>query len=295
MAISVMHLHKPVLLKESVELLVTSSEGIYVDVTVGFGGHASEILSRLNESGRVIGIDRDVEAINYLKEKLKDNRLTLLQGNFSDLSEIIENLNITKVDGILFDLGVSLFHLKELTRGFSFLSESRLDMRMDTSQTFNAWDVVNKYSQKDLERIFAEYGEDVYAKRISEAIVQKRKKGTINTCRELALIAEEIYRRRGKIHPATRIFQAIRIEVNGELENLKKGIISAYQVLKSGGRLCVISYHSLEDRIVKNFLRDGARSNKLKIITKKPIKASFEENRLNPSSRSAKLRVGEKI
>lgn len=290
-----MQFHKPVLLKEVVEMLVTNKGGIYVDATTGFGGHSREILSRLNEEGYLIGIDKDEAAISYLREELKDKRLNLLKGSFADLPDLLEVLKVAKVDGILFDLGVSLFQLKELSRGFSFLSDSRLDMRMDTSQILNAWEVVNRYSQKGLERIFVEYGEEPLSKRIAEAIVQERKKRAINTCKELAMVVERIYGGRGKMHPATRIFQAIRIEVNGELEELRKGLISAYESLKAEGRLCVISYHSLEDRIVKNFFRESARSHKLKILTKKPINASIEERRANPSSRSGKLRGAEKI
>lgn len=276
-------------------MLVTNRGGIYVDATAGFGGHSREILSRLNEEGYLIGIDKDETAISYLREELKDKRLSLLKGSFADLSDLLEVLKVAKVDGILLDLGVSLFQLKELSRGFSFLSESRLDMRMDTSQILNAWEVVNKYPQKDIERIFVEYGEEPLSKKIAEAIVQERKKRAINTCKDLATVVERIYGGRGKMHPATRIFQAIRIEVNRELEELSNGLISAYESLKSEGRLCVISYHSLEDRIVKNFFRESARSHKLKILTKKPIKASIEERRTNPSSRSGKLRGAEKI
>ncbi len=290
-----MQVHKPVLPKEIVNMLITNTGGIYVDATIGFGGHAAEILSNLNEEGCLIGIDKDESAIGYLKENLKDKRLSMLKGTFADLADLLEVVNVTKVDGVLFDLGVSLFQLKELSRGFSFLSDSKLDMRMDTSQILNAWDVVNRYSQKGLEKMFLEYGEEPHAKRISEAIVQDRKKRAINTCRELAMVVERIYGGRGKTHPATRVFQAVRIEVNGELRELSKGLISAYESLRSGGRLCVISYHSLEDRIVKNFFRDCARSHKLKILTKKPIQATIEERRLNPSSRSAKMRGAEKI
>lgn len=290
-----MQIHKPVLLRDVVEILIRNAGGVYVDGTIGFGGHSVEILSKLNNEGCLIGIDKDETAISYVKEKLKDARIKLLKGSFADLPALLKTINITKADGILFDLGVSLFHLKELSRGFSFLSDARLDMRMDTSQILNAWEVVNKYSQKGLEKIFVEYGEEPHAKRISEAIVQERKKRTINTCKELAMIVERIYGGRGKTHPATRVFQAVRIEVNGELKELREGLVSAYESLKSGGRLCVISYHSLEDRIVKNFFRDGARSHKWKILTKKPIQASIEERHINPSSRSAKLRGAEKI
>ncbi len=290
-----MRIHTPVLLKEVMEMLVIKQSGVYVDATAGFGGHSKNILSRLNDTGCLIAIDKDEAAINYLRNEIKDRRFFLLKGNFADLRSLLRIINITKVDGILLDLGVSMFQLKELSRGFSFLSESRLDMRMDTSQIMDAWEVVNKYSHKDLERVFREYGEERYSKRISEAIAEERKKKTIDTCRELAILVERVYGGRGKIHPATKVFQALRIEVNGELEDLRKGLVSAYESLQAKGRLCVISYHSLEDRIVKNFLRDGVKANILRLLTKKPIQASIEEKRINPSARSAKLRGAEKI
>jgi len=290
-----MVLHIPVLLKEIGEMLVTKGGGLYVDATVGFGGHLKEILSRLNDDGRLIAIDKDKDAISHLQAVTKDNRVTLLRGSFSDLTDLLASINIRKIDGILFDLGVSLFQLKEQSRGFSFISDSRLDMRMDSSQTKNAWEVVNLYSRKDLERIFREYGEEPLAGRIVKKIIEERRLRKVNTCRELAMLAEKVYGGRGKIHPATRIFQAIRIEVNRELEELNKGLASAYELLTAEGRLCVISYHSLEDRIVKNFFRDSERAHRLRILTKKPIQASTEEVRSNPSSRSAKLRGAEKI
>lgn len=275
-------------------MLVTKKHGIYVDATAGFGGHLVEILSRLNDNGRLIGIDRDAAAAAYLSENIKDKRLTMLKGSFSDLDKLLGHLNVLKIDGILFDLGVSLFQLKEKSRGFSFLSDSRLDMRMNTLQSLNAWDIVNRYPQKDLERIFKDYGEEPASKKIAKAIVEERRLRAINTCRELAALAERIYGGRGKIHPATRIFQAIRIEVNKELEELKKGLVAANGLLSFKGRVCVISYHSLEDRIVKNFFREGTRVHQLKILTKKPLRASDDEVRKNPSSRSAKLRGAEK-
>ncbi len=290
-----MQYHNPVLLKEAVEMLVTRRNGIYADATAGFGGHSKEILSKLDGDGKLIAIDRDYTAIGYLKEILKDKRASILKGSFSDISVLLADCGVDKIDGVLFDLGVSLFQLKEGSRGFSFLSDSRLDMRMDTSQALSAWDILNRYQQKDLERIFRDYGEEPASKKIAKAIVEQRRRGAINTCKELAGIAERIYGGRGKMHPATRIFQAIRIEVNNELEELKKGLAAAYCMLRSDGRICVISYHSLEDRIVKNYFRDCAKGHCLRILTKKPVRASVDEVRNNPSSRSAKLRGAEKI
>lgn len=288
-------IHTPVLLKETMEMLNIREDGIYVDATVGLGGHAAAVLSRLGSAGRLVGIDRDDDALGYARERLGNNRVALEKGSFSELRDILLSLDIHKVDGILFDLGVSMLQLKGLERGFSFLSDARLDMRMDTEQELTAWDIVNKYPEKDIERILREYGEEPYARRIAKAVVFSRTKKKIDTCRELADIAAKACGRRGKTHPATKTFQALRIEVNKEMDELKKGLASAVNMLASGGRLCVISYHSLEDRIVKNFIRDGAREGVFKILTKKPVTPVYEEIRRNPSSRSAKLRGAEKI
>ncbi|MCX8030230.1 MAG: 16S rRNA (cytosine(1402)-N(4))-methyltransferase RsmH [Thermodesulfovibrionales bacterium] len=287
--------HMAVLVKEAVELLITSQEGIYIDATIGFGSHSKEILSRLGEKAKVIGVDRDAQAIKFLEKNLIDKRLILKKGNFSELKKLLQELDIIIVDGVLFDLGVSLYQLKNSERGFSFHSDSYLDMRMDKSEPLTAWYVINKYPQNKLERIFLEYGEERFSKKISQAIVRQRQRKSIDTCRELSKIIEEIYLHRGKIHPATKVFQAIRIEVNKELKNLQEGLVSAFELLKQEGRLCVISYHSLEDRIVKGFFKEMVGKGKLRVITKKPITPSDEEVKVNPSSRSAKLRAGERL
>lgn len=288
-------MHVPVLLNETMEMLALKKDGIYVDATVGFGGHADAIVSRIGPYGKLIGIDRDGDAIKYAKEKLGNDRVYLRKGVFSELKKILLSMNIKEVDGVLFDLGVSMFQLRDPSRGFSFLSNEKLDMRMDASQELTAWDVVNMYSEKDIERILREYGEEPFFRRIARKIVSRRSISTIDTCAELANLAAGVYGRRGRIHPATRTFQALRIEVNKELEELKKGLASAAEVLKTDGRLCVISYHSLEDRIVKNFIRDNVREGFLRMLTKKPLIPGSEEIRRNPSSRSAKLRGCERI
>ena len=277
------------------EMLDIRENGTYVDATVGLGGHAAAVLSRLGSSGRLVGIDRDENALGYARQRLGNNRVALKKGSFSGLQDILLSLDIHKVDGILFDLGVSMMQLKGMERGFSFLSDSRLDMRMDTEQELTAWDIVNNYPEKEMERILREYGEDPYAKRTAKTIVFNRMKKKIDTCRELADIISKACGRRGKIHPATRAFQALRIEVNREMDELKNGLASAVNMLTSDGRLCVISYHSLEDRIVNNFIRESAREGVLKILTKKPLTPAYEEVRRNPSSRSAKLRGAEKL
>jgi 16S rRNA (cytosine1402-N4)-methyltransferase len=287
-------IHVSVLLKETLDMLGIKEDGTYVDATVGLGGHAAGILSRITK-GRLIGIDRDEHALKYAHERLGNDRVFLKQGRFSELKEMLMSMNIKEVDGVLFDLGVSMKQLKEFSRGFSFLSDAKLDMRMDTAQRITAWDIVNTYSEKDIERILREYGEEPFARRIAKAIITHRKKSPINTCKELADIVVKAYGKRGKIHPATRTFQALRIEVNREIDELRCGLSSALSVLKAGGRLCVISYHSLEDRFVKNFMRESAKEGILRILTKKPVMACSDEIRKNPSSRSAKLRGAEKI
>jgi len=289
-----MLIHVPVLVKEALTMLNIKADGIYVDATVGLGGHSEAVLLALGSKGRLIGIDKDEDAIKQAYERLKNERVFLKKGSFSDLKDILLSMSIKEVDGVLFDLGVSMLQLKDLSRGFSFTSDERLDMRMDAAQELTAWDVVNRYPEREVERILREYGEEPFAKRIAKAIAAHRKDSPINTCKELADLVLKIYRGRGKTHPATRIFQAVRIEVNRELDELKKGLYDAVKVLRSGGRLCVISYHSLEDRIVKNFIREQVREGYLKALIKKPITPDIDEMRANPSSRSAKLRGGEK-
>lgn len=288
-------IHVPVLVRETMEMLDIKENGIYVDATAGLGGHAAAILPNLGASGRLIGIDRDDEALKLCRERLGNGRVSLMKGNFSETKEILSSLDITRVDGVLLDLGLSMLHLKDYGRGFSFLSNARLDMRMDKSQDITAWDVVNKYREKELERIFREYGEEPFARRIAKAIAIQRKKSAIDTCAELAKLIAGVCGKRGKTHPATRTFQALRIEVNRELDELRAGLASALGVLKTGGRVCVISYHSLEDRIAKNFFRDNSRQGLVRLLTKKPVAAGFDEIRSNPSARSAKLRGAEKL
>lgn len=287
--------HLPVLVGEVNEILVPAGNGIYIDATVGLGGHSEQILRVLGPDGKILGIDRDEEALKRTGERLKDSRLVLMKGNFSDINSLLHSQGINEADGVLFDLGVSMMQLRDLKRGFSFRSDERLDMRMDSSQEFSAWDVVNRYPEKELVRILKDYGEEYNAPRIVRAIAVSREEKDIETCSELAEIIEGAVGRRGRIHPATKTFQALRIEVNKEMEELKKGLEASLSVLKKGGRLCVISYHSLEDRLVKNFIRDNAREGILKQLSKKPLIPGAEELRANPSSRSAKLRGAERL
>ncbi len=287
--------HLPVLIREVVELLSPVEGGTYIDATVGLGGHSEVLLGKIGQKGRVVGIDRDEEGLKRTGLRLNDSRLILKQGSFSGIEGLLEQEGVREVDGILFDLGVSMMQLKDLARGFSFSSAERLDMRMDQGQPFSAWDVVNTYPEKELVRILKEYGEEFRAHRIVRAIVFNRQKKTIDTCSELAGIIERAIGRTGRTHPATKTFQALRLEVNREMEELRKGLDASLRLLKKGGRLCVISYHSLEDRIVKHFIRENAQQMLIIPLTKKPLVPDRDEIRQNPSSRSAKLRGAEKL
>lgn len=287
--------HLPVLLREVIELLSPEEGAICVDATVGLGGHAEVLLQKVGQKGRVVGIDRDDEALNRTAGRLRDDRLILRKGSFSDMAGLLRSEGIQEVDGVLLDLGVSMMQLRDLQRGFSFTASERLDMRMDRQQAVSAWEVVNTYPDRELVRILREYGEEYRAARIVRWIVEARGRKTIDTCDELAALVERAIGRSGRTHPATRTFQALRIEVNHEMEELRTGLQEALGVLKQGGRICVISYHSLEDRIVKNFIRDNAKNKVLIPLVKKPVTPGIEEVRANPSSRSAKLRGAEKL
>lgn len=290
--------HKSVLLKESVEILTSNEGKIYVDCTLGGGGHAKEILKRRQDI-YLIGIDKDDEAIEIAKENLKgfEDRISIYKADFRNLDLVLQEEGIEKVDGFLFDLGVSIFQIKG-ERGFSFQINAPLDMRMDPEQTLTAYKVVNNYPERELIRILKEFGEEKFAVKIAKAIVQRRKKKPIETTEELVDIILSVvpeYYKHGRIHPATRTFQAIRIEVNRELESLKESLEKTKEFLAPKGRLVVISFHSLEDRIVKSFMKEKENQGILRILTKKPITPSPEELRENPASRSAKLRAAERL
>jgi 16S rRNA (cytosine1402-N4)-methyltransferase len=300
------------MLQECIDGLNIKPDGIYVDGTMGGAGHSKEIVKRISKNGLLVGIDRDEEAICVAKERLKEfPNVQFIHDNHDNIKEILENLNIPKVDGILLDLGVSSYQLDERNRGFSYMGEGDLDMRMDQTQSLTAKDVVNNYSEEDLAKIIFEYGEEKFSRAISRKILEKRKEKKIETTDELVKIIEEVIpRRKGEGHPAKRTFQAIRIEVNNEIKPLYNTIINSIDCLKSGGRLCVLTFHSLEDRAVKNAFNDsigkctcppglpycvcGAKT-KGKIITKKPMLPTEEEMEENSRSKSAKLRIFEKI
>ena len=306
--------HVSVLLNECLEGLNIKENGIYVDGTLGGAGHSSGILKRLSKEGRLIGIDQDTDALKAAKERLKDySNVTFVHSNFSNIENVLNNLNIDGVDGILMDLGVSSYQLDEGERGFSYMKDAPLDMRMNRENDFSAYNVVNEYSEEDLYRIIRDYGEEKFAKRIASFIVENRQEKNIETTLELVEIIKNAIpakaRREGP-HPAKRTFQAIRIEVNSELSILNKTIEDGVEKLNKGGRMAIITFHSLEDRIVKNKFRDLAVScrcpkefpvcvcgekAKVKIISRKAIEPTKEEVEINPRSRSAKLRVIEKL
>lgn len=289
--------HVPVLLNEVIEYLNLKENKLIIDCTIGEGGHAKKILESLGPSGILLGIDQDQDALVAARERLAPfgKRVDLIWDNFINLEKILREKEMGKVGGILFDLGVSSLQLNRKERGFSFLREGPLDMRMNKAQRINASHLINKTSYKKLQNILYEFGEERWAKRIARAIVREREKTPVTTTTQLARIIERALPYRGRIHPATRTFLALRLRINGELENLREALPPTVDSLKKKGRICIISYHSLEDRIVKNSFRDFAHQGKLKILTKKPITPTIEEIRVNPRSRSAKLRVGERI
>lgn len=306
--------HVSVLLNECIENLNIRPDGVYVDGTLGLGGHSYEIASRLR-GGRLIGIDRDPSAIRRAGERLAvfGDRVKLVHGNFGDVAAILDGLGIAGADGMLFDLGVSSPQLDEAERGFSYMLEAPLDMRMDSTASLSAYEVVNSWSEDRLNRILWDYGEERYARRISAAILRARAVKPIETTQELVEIIKSVMPApalREKQHPAKRSFQAIRIAVNDELGEVERMMDSAPDKLNPGGRLCVISFHSLEDRIVKNGIarrENGCTCPReapvctcgfvrtLRSVSRKPILPSEEEIERNPRSRSAKLRVAERV
>jgi 16S rRNA (cytosine1402-N4)-methyltransferase len=294
-------MHIPVLQKEVVIYLDPKPNENFIDATLGNAGHSMAILEKNGPRGKVLGIDQDPEQIRNAKLNMKDaegnDRLIAVCDNFANLKGITEREKIKEVAGIVFDLGMSSWHLDESGRGFSFLKEEPLDMRYGDSSRLSAEKILNYESYQEIERILREYGEERFSKKIAERIIEARKTRPIKTtCQLVEIIKEAVppgYQHQ-KIHYATRTFQAIRIAVNEELDNLMKALPQAIEILKCKGKIVLISFHSLEDRIVKNFFREKAKENILTIITKKPVVPTKEEIKINPRSRSAKLRAAEK-
>ena len=307
--------HTPVMLEKVLQSLRCRPGGIYVDGTLGGGGHALAILENTAPDGLLIGIDRDEDALLESEKRLQPfgQRKILIKGNFADIGEILTNLNIRKVDGILLDLGVSSHQLDTADRGFSFSLDAPLDMRMDQSSRYRAYDLVNLSPEKELRQVIRDYGEEPMAGRIARAILAKRASAPIRTTLELADVVCRAVRRQGvrkKVHPATRTFQAIRMAVNQELSNLSTAIDAGIDQLGQGGRFSIISFHSLEDRIVKETFRSREgrcqcppglpvcqcqREAKLRVLTRKPLRPEADESERNPRARSARLRTAEKI
>ena len=307
--------HVSVLLDECIKYLDIKPDGIYVDGTLGLGGHSSEIAKRLGEGGRLIAIDRDLASIERASARLAPwaDRVTIVHGNFRDVAAILDEQGVPAVDGMLFDLGVSSPQLDDGQRGFSYMQDAPLDMRMDPSDNVDAWFIVNRWPEEKIARILHDYGDERYAKRIAAAIVARRQEKEIETTLELVDVIKSAMPAaalREKQHPAKRSFQAIRIAVNDELSAVSQMMETAPDRLKVGGRLCVISFHSLEDRIVKNAIHERENGctcpreapvctcgfvQTLRSVTRKPVTPTDEELVLNPRSRSAKLRVAERV
>ena len=303
------------LLNECIDGLNIKPDGVYVDCTMGGAGHSKEIVKKLSSEGLFIGIDQDINAINTAKERLNEysDRVKFIHSNFENIKSELEKLGITKIDGVLADLGVSSHQLDEADRGFSYMQDAPLDMRMDVRSEFSAYDVVNSYSEDELNRIIKEYGEENWSRRIAKFIVEAREESPIKNTGELVEIIKKAIPKKARIdgpHPAKRTFQAIRIEVNNELGVITSLIRDVASIMNKGGRICIITFHSLEDRIVKNEFKYLAtdcicppelpicqcdKEKEVKVITRKPTLPSKEEIEVNPRSRSAKLRVAEKI
>ncbi len=301
--------HTPVLVAEIIEYLVTKPDGVYVDATLGGGGHSEKILEKLQPTGVLIGIDADEDAINFTKMRFGE-RILFIHSNFSNLSQELSKINIHKIDGILFDLGISSYQIDMPEKGFSYREAGNLDFRFDLRQSLDGYTVINTYPEENLSDIFFHYGEEKFSRKIARKICYTRRDHDIKTTTELAKIIESVVGQRFLNKTLSRIFQAIRIEVNQEIECLKTALSDSVKVLNTGGRLVVISYHSIEDKIVKDFIKEKSRTkiwsgNKLipdtKItpelisLTKKPIIAQESEIKQNIRARSAKLRVAERV
>lgn len=302
--------HIPVLATDTIKNLNIKKDGVYVDLTLGKGGHSKMILENLSDKGRLIAIDQDKEAIEAAKENLKDfSNVTFINSNFEKFEEVLANLGLDLIDGALMDIGVSSYQIDNAERGFSYMKEGPLDMRMNQDNELTAEIVVNEYSQDELERIFFEYGEERFSKSVARNIIKQRSKGRIDSTIKLRDIIRKSIKS-NETHPEKRVFQALRIEVNRELEVLENTIETVVDHLKVGGRIVIISFHSLEDRIVKNKFKDLATAcicppelpvcvcnhkAKIKVITRKPITATMKELKMNSRSKPAKLRVGERI
>jgi len=293
--------HIPVMVKEVLGILDPQEKGVYLDCTIGAGGHSKAIMEKMGGKVKIVGIDIDEEALKIAREELKEyeNQLILRKENFKNLSKLLKKEKISCVNGILYDLGASSMQLNTPERGFSFRYSASLDMRMDREQELTAGSIVNRAKEEELKDIFLKLGEERWAERIAKFIIEERKRQPLQTTKDLVEVVKKAIpseiRKKRRMHFATRIFQALRIKVNEELGNLNTTLENCPELLCSKGRICVISYHSLEDRIVKERFKKKEREGKLNILTRKVIKPSLKEVKRNPRSRSAKLRAAEKI
>lgn len=304
--------HEPALVEEVLHYLISQPDGVYVDGTVGGGGHAEAILTLISSRGKLVGMDLDCEAITFARRRLErfGDQVSLLHKNYAHMTRVLPSIGIKAVNGFLLDLGVSMHQLKNVQRGFSFQSDERIDMRMDQDQMLDGWTVINRYNENQLKKLLQTYGEERNAVRITRQILQERLRGPIDTTGQLAAVVQSAVGTRYLIKSLSRVFQAIRIEVNKELDNLTNALAQAVDYLLPGGRIVIISYHSLEDRIVKDFFRkesrtfvpsrnkfepDTPRKASLAVLTKKPVTPSRAEITRNPQSRSAKLRAAERL
>lgn len=294
--------HTPVMLQEILDYLNLSPGNIIVDATIGTAGHSKAMLERILPGGRLIGIDRDEESLSVARQRLREfsSSCEFVHGNFADIDTILNNLNIKKIGGVIFDLGISSFQLEDPHRGFSFQNEGPLDMRLDRASYISAYDLVNNLNEEEISTLLRDFGQERWHNRIAHLLVQERERQPISTTLQLADIVVKAmpsrYRHRYyRIHPATRTFQAVRIAVNRELETLENAIDKAITLLDKGARICVISFHSLEDRVVKWGFRKAASQDLIEIITPKPLTPRQTEIDSNPSSRSSKLRVAQRL
>lgn len=296
-----LHYHRPVLLNEVIQILNLKRGKNIIDATCALGGHTKEIVKKIIPEGKVLAIDWDEKMLEKAKDILANFKKTIIfrHGNFANIKNILKDKELKKISwqGILFDFGYSLDHIKNSGRGFSFMQNEPLDMRYNLNNKLTAAQIINQYSKNDLAKIFYSYGEQKYSYKIAKAIVEARQTKKIETTKDLTNIILKVIPRQFpyKIHPATKVFQSLRIEVNDELENIKKGLSDGFDILQQGGVICAISFHSLEDRMVKNFFKEKKETHEAEILTKKPIIPSAEEVLENPSSRSAKLRALRKI
>jgi 16S rRNA (cytosine1402-N4)-methyltransferase len=302
MVIMTEQLHTPVMLQEVLSYLDLGPGKIIVDATVGMGGHSFEIAGRILPGGKLIAIDRDKESLGIAQERLKSygDNVEFVYGNFSEIDDVLKRLKIEKIDGIVLDLGVSMFQLMQPERGFSFTREGPLDMRLDRNSYISAYDLVNNLNEDEISNLLWSFGQERWHNRIARRVVEERQKHPITTTAELSeIVMRSIPSRYRKfhyrIHPATRTFQAVRIAVNRELEALEQVLARAIPLVAAGGRICVIAFHSLEDRVVKWAFRKAAGDGTVKILTPKPLTPTESEARLNPSSRSSKFRAAEKL